>query len=241
MSFLYSIIAWPIFIVMTFVLVTIGIPFGALGYGIPVYRVIGKVWSNLSLLIFAIRYEMIGKEKIDPKKNYVFMGNHQSYADIFLMLANLSNHFMFMAKKELFKIPFFGYAIRKMGLIPVDRGNSKEALKSLLQAAKTISSGYSVMLFPEGTRSTDGRMLPFKRGAFMLAVRSGQAIVPFYIENSGKILSKGSFFIHPFKKVRIHILDVIEPGGFKEVELLEQVREALEKKEAEFLGTGTGQ
>jgi len=241
MSYLYSPIAWILFVLSTVLLAVAGFPKTILGIGKSPYFFISKIWGRLSLLIFAVRLEVEGLEKIDPEKNYVFMGNHQSYVDIFTMLSIIDKDFLFMAKRELFKIPFFGFAIKRMGLIPIDRGESREALKSLFEAAKKIQEGYSVLLFPEGTRNNEPEMLPFKRGAFVLASRTGQEIAPFLLEGSGESLPKSSFRIRPFKKVKVRFLDPVDPKGMKDREMLETIRERMESEQRELRRTRAGE
>jgi len=234
MSIIYSIIIWPLFIFSTVVLCVLGYPSVLFGKQKIVYKYIARIWARVSLILFAVFYKVEGVEKLDKDTHYVFLGNHQSYVDIFLMITVIPQHFLFMAKKELFKIPFFGRAISYMGLIPVDRGESKEALKSLLQAVKLIKTGYSVLLFPEGTRSYDGKLLPFKRGAFMIGVKTKHQIAPFVIKNTTKSLKKGTGLIRPFQRCSVTFLDPIEVGDLKENSLIDQVREAMLKELGQY-------
>lgn len=238
MKLIYSLIVWILFIILTVVCVAVGVL--PLIFGVNVYLQLARFWARVSSAMFLVKYEVDGMEKIKPDTNYVFMGNHQSYVDIFSMLALIDKNFVFMAKRELFKIPVFGFAIKHMGLVPIDRGESRESLKSLFEAAKMIQNGYSVLLFPEGTRSDDGNMLPFKRGAFTLAARTGQDIVPFVIEGSGRVLKKNGFIINPFKTVRIRFLDPVSPTGVKDREMMDIIRERMEdaRKELGSLGAG---
>lgn len=238
MKILYSLIVWILFIVLTVVCVAAGIPF--LIFGKNIYLALARFWARRSSNLFLVSYHVEGIEKISPDKNYVFMGNHQSYVDIFSMLALIDKKFVFMAKRELFKIPVFGFAIKHMGLVPIDRGESRESLKSLFEAAKKIQEGYSVLLFPEGTRSDDGVMLPFKRGAFTLAARTEQDIIPFVIEGSGRVLRKGGFIINPFKTVKIRFLDPVAPTGVKDRDMMNIIRERMENAQKELSGAGTG-
>lgn len=238
MKLIYSLIVWVLFGLMTGVLVAFGVPFVLLGKN-PFFF-LARLWGRLSSYLFLVRYEIEGLDKIKPDKNYVFMGNHQSYVDIFSMVMIINKNFLFMAKRELFGIPVFGYAIKHMGLIPIDRGESRESLKSLFDAAKKIQEGYSVLLFPEGTRSPDGVMLPFKRGAFTLAVRTNHEILPFVIEGSGRVLKKGGTIISPFRTVRIKFLDPISPDGIKDREMLELIRERMENAQKELSRAGSG-
>ncbi|PLX69808.1 MAG: 1-acyl-sn-glycerol-3-phosphate acyltransferase [Denitrovibrio sp.] len=232
MKIIYSIFVWPALALCTLFLVTIGAVF--LIFGKNIFFTLAKVWAKANTLIFSVRYDIEGMEKIDPSKNYVFMGNHQSYVDIFLLLAIVNKDFLFMAKEELFKIPVFGFGIKALGIIPINRGESRDALKSLFEAAKKIQEGYSVMLFPEGTRSPDGDMLPFKRGAFVLAVRTGLEIAPFVLEGTRNSLSKGSFLANPFQKVKVRFMDPVSPDGLKDRDLLALIRERMEVEQKDL-------
>jgi len=223
---------------MTVFLVMLGaIP---LIFGKNVYFHLARLWAKLNLILFTVRYEVEGMENIDPEKNYVFMGNHQSYVDIFLLIAIIDKNFLFMAKEELFKIPFFGFAIRSLGLIPINRGESRDALKSLFEAAKKIQEGYSVLLFPEGTRNNEPKMLPFKRGAFTLAVRTGLEIAPFILEGTGKSLPKKSFIVNPFTRTKLRFIEPVNPKGLKDRELLGVIRQRMEDEQEELRSSWAG-
>jgi 1-acyl-sn-glycerol-3-phosphate acyltransferase len=153
-------------------------------------------WAKLILWSCGIKVTVKGNENIDPKVPRIYMTNHQSYFDIFALLAYVPVHFKFVLKKELMRIPLFGLAMRKAGYIGVDRDYPKEAILSMRKAGEKLKSGASLVVFPEGTRSVDGRLLPFKRGAFNLAIKSGCDIVPLAICNSHLIVPKGSLKIN---------------------------------------------
>jgi 1-acyl-sn-glycerol-3-phosphate acyltransferase len=153
-------------------------------------------WAKLILWSCGIKVTAEGNENIDPSVSRIYMTNHQSYFDIFALLANIPVHFKFILKKELMRIPLFGSAMRKAGYIGVERDDPKEAILSMRNAGEKLKSGASLVVFPEGTRSVDGRLLPFKRGAFNLAIKSGCDIVPLAICNSYLIVPKGSLIIN---------------------------------------------
>jgi 1-acyl-sn-glycerol-3-phosphate acyltransferase len=115
------------------------------------------------------------------------MSNHQSNFDILALLAKMPRQIHWIAKKELFEIPVFGPSMRRGGYIPLDRGDGRKALQSMDEAAATIHQGKSVVLFPEGTRTQDGNLLPFKRGGFILARKADVPVIPVTINGSGKI------------------------------------------------------
>jgi 1-acyl-sn-glycerol-3-phosphate acyltransferase len=125
------------------------------------------------------------------------MPNHQSNFDIPVLLAHLSVQFRWLAKVELFTIPIFGHAMRKAGYISIDRYNRESAFESLKIAANKIKSGVSVLIFPEGTRSRDGKIRSFKKGGFVLAIDSGVPIVPIAIKGTRSIMTKGKFRVNP--------------------------------------------
>jgi 1-acyl-sn-glycerol-3-phosphate acyltransferase len=125
------------------------------------------------------------------------MANHQSNFDIPVLLGHLKVQFRWLAKVELFKIPVFGRAMRKAGYISIDRYHRESAFNSLKVAASKIKSGVSVLIFPEGTRSRDGKIRPFKKGGFVMAIDSGVPIVPVVITGTRAIMPKGRFRVYP--------------------------------------------
>ncbi len=150
-------------------------------------------WAKIILWVSGVKGKVIGKENIDHNKTYIFMSNHQSFADIFVLLANIPKDFKFIMKKELMKIPILGPAMRKAGYMEIERDDPRESIKQLHKAIEKIKAGTSVLIFPEGTRSSDGKMLPFKKGGFYIAIRSECNIVPIYIKGTDLIAPKGSW------------------------------------------------
>ena len=159
---------------------------------------VANIWAKMLLILTNIKVEIIGAENI-LKGSQIFMANHQSDFDIFIVLAYLPGQFRWIVKKELFNIPLFGKAMRNAGYIEIDRQNREKALMSLDEAARKIREGKSVMSFPEGTRSRDGKIKPFKQGMFYLAIKSGVPIVPISILGAGEIMPKRSLLIKPGK------------------------------------------
>jgi 1-acyl-sn-glycerol-3-phosphate acyltransferase len=171
-------------------------------------HLVGRTWARTMLFVSGVRVDLKGLEKIDPGKAYVFAANHQSQFDIFTLLGHLTVQFRWLAKKELFRLPFLGLAMKAAGYIPIDRRNRKEAFKSIDLAAERVRKGTSIVIFPEGTRSLDGSLKSFKKGGFFLAIASGRPIVPVSISGTFSILPKKGFRIHP-QTVRVHIGDPI--------------------------------
>jgi 1-acyl-sn-glycerol-3-phosphate acyltransferase len=228
MLYIYSFFFWIYLGLVTAVLVLIGMPKALLFKGSTPYKPLAVIWSKAFLFYLGVKADVRHLDRIKKDTNYVFMGNHLSYVDIFLLMYVLRDrNLLFMAKKELFKIPLLGFAMNNIGMIPIEREDKKDGLKSLLQAAKKISEGYSVLLFPEGTRSKDGTLGPFKRGAFLLAVRTGNKIAPFILHGTNKALPKSGFKVYPFKKVTLEFLEPVDAAGMKDRELLAAVREVM--------------
>jgi len=136
-----------------------------------------------------------------PDDTYVFVANHSSNLDIWLLLAHLKRDFRFISKKEWGRLPLFGWAMRAADMIFLDRGNSRSARKSIIQAAATIRGGRSIVLFPEGSRSSTGELREFKRGAIHLALRARAALVPIAIKDAFFLMPPGRFSILPGKVI----------------------------------------
>lgn len=165
--------------------------------GKRVYR-INQFWSRLIVKFSGITLTVDGLHHLDPRRQYIFIVNHQSNFDIPVLIQALPQfQLRWIAKKELLWIPFFGWALWAAKHITVNRADSLDALKSLKLAKQRIAAGISVVVFPEGTRSPDGKLLPFKRGGFLLAVKTKTPIVPVTINGTGKLLARGEWRVRP--------------------------------------------
>ena len=169
-------------------------------------------WSYVVLWASGVRVVQEFEAEIDPKQGYVFLANHQSMYDIPTILVSVPSEVRFLAKRSLFFVPFFGWALWAGGFIPVDRSNRKAAQKTFLVAERTLRSGSAIVLFPEETRSQDGNLLPFKRGGLLLAQRTGFPIVPVGISGTCVVKPKGSFHVKP-GTVTIRYGRPIPPAG----------------------------
>jgi 1-acyl-sn-glycerol-3-phosphate acyltransferase len=158
---------------------------------------IARFWGKSILVVSRIKVSVKGLSNIDPSSPYIYMPNHQSNFDIPVLLGHLTVQFRWLAKKELFKIPIFGHAMRNVGYISIDRSDRQSAFESLKKAAEKIKSGVSVLIFPEGTRSRDDKIRPFKKGGFVMAIDSGVPIVPVVITGTRSIMPKGRFRVYP--------------------------------------------
>lgn len=195
------------------------------------YAGFARFWGHLGLTMAGIKVTVKGRENL-PDGPLIVMSNHASNFDILIMQGHFPRPLSWIAKKELFAIPVFGWSMRRGGYIPLDRGDGRKALKSMDEAAQQIKGGTSVILFPEGTRTRDGRMLPFKRGGFLLAARAGVPVVPVSIIGSFSINPGGSLGLNPGRQVQILIHPAITvPHEMKrsaaETFLMQQVKEAI--------------
>lgn len=189
------IIVWTIMVTVFWASITILASF--FSKNSKILHQIVRFWAKSILIASGIKVTAKGLSNIDPAKSYIYMPNHKSNFDIPVLLAHLSGPFRWLAKAELFKIPLFGYAMKRVGSISIDRSDRKAAVESLDQVAKIIRSGVSVLIFPEGTRSQDCEIMPFKKGGFILAVDNGIPIVPIIIHGTGGIMSKNQLRITP--------------------------------------------
>lgn len=174
----------------------------------------GILWGRSCLWLAGLKVRVAGAENLSVDSPAIYVSNHQSNFDIPLLYAGLPIQFRWMAKQELFRIPLFGAAMKRGGYIPIDRSNRKEAMRSLTAAARRIRDGVSVIIFPEGTRSADGTLQPFKKGALLLATKAGVPIVPMAIHGSHQVQPKGSLRINP-TPLQLTIMPPIATAGLR--------------------------
>jgi len=194
------------------------------------YHWLALLWSKGCLLGAGVRLKVEGAEHLPSDRPLLFMGNHQSYFDIPVLFQAAPVPFNWLAKEELFRIPVFGHSIRAAGYIPIKRGNGRDSLKSLHRAAELVKAGRSVAIFPEGTVTADGELLPFKRGGFILAAMAGVPIAPFSISGALKIHQADNLMRLRPGVVKIKFSPIIEIDASKArhpTALSEEVRTAI--------------
>jgi len=172
---------------------------------------LARVWSRVMLFATGAKVEWAGLERARGAAPRVYIANHQSFVDVWALLRILPPQTRFVAKQELRRVPVLGWAMAAGGFVFVDRTNRTRAIAGLRAAAETIRAGRSVVLFAEGTRSRDGRLQPFKRGPFHLALEARVPIVPVAITGSWRILAPGSLRVRP-GPVRVEFLAPIDPA-----------------------------
>ena len=193
---------------------------------------------RLGLKLVGVRVKVNGLEHLDPEQTYIFTPNHQSMIEVPLLVTYLGRNPAYLAKKEVFKFPIFGYGISLMGVVPVDRSNSVAAIESARLATKKLRAGKDYVVYPEGTRSPDGRMLAFKKGAFVMAIEAGVPIVPVSISGSSTIMPKGKVKIFP-STIHVTVHEPISVTGYSRANISElvarteaKVRSGLSDEEA---------
>jgi 1-acyl-sn-glycerol-3-phosphate acyltransferase len=179
------------------------------------------------MALCGVRLQVTGREKLRSGERYLFFSNHQSALDIPVFYAALDRPLCFIAKKELFLIPFFGWGISVMGHVRIDRGSARKARLSLTRAVARLKRlHFSLILFPEGTRSVDGRLREFKQGSFALALEAGVWVVPVAIRKANERLRKKSLIVN-CGPVLLDIGDPIDPAGMNKGQLSALVRDKI--------------
>jgi 1-acyl-sn-glycerol-3-phosphate acyltransferase len=222
--FLLFFVPWTIFCAVTAMLSTIVDKSGRM------FHRFALLWSRIGMFVAGARLKIEGSELVPSDRPLIFMCNHQSNFDIMSLIQASPVRFTWLAKEELFKVPIFGSAMRAAGYIPINRGDGRDSLRNLARAAKLVESGTSIAIFPEGTRSEDGALIPFKRGGFILAEKAGAQIVPVSISGSREINPPDNFFRLKSGTIKVRFGNPIPTAGAGAnhgENLARQVRESI--------------
>lgn len=182
---------------------------------------LARLWSRLVLRTFGVRATAQRDPGFDSIRPSVYVANHQSLFDIPALVLAMPVDFRMVAKRELLRIPIFGWALWLAGFVFIDRGDRESAIRSLQRAAEKVRRGTSIVVFAEGTRSRDGRLLPFKKGGFVLALQAQAPIVPVSIRGGREVLPKGSL------RIRAGVIDVLFGASIDTSPYAYDTREAL--------------
>jgi 1-acyl-sn-glycerol-3-phosphate acyltransferase len=183
-----------------------------------------RVWSRIVLWGAGIRAVVHSPERMAGGEPRIYMSNHLSWFDI-PTLAGVLPRYKFVAKAELFKVPVFGPAIRAIGMVPIERQNRKAAFGAYDVAAAKVRAGNSVVVFPEGSRGSDYRIRPFKKGPFVLAIAAGVPIVPVLLHGTHDVFPKGSMLVRS-GQVDVHLLEPVPTAGL-DLDQREQLAETV--------------
>lgn len=221
---------------MLFVYVVLGVPTALVGIPWAALRKHFRTMYRWGMGIMAlgataagIRVRLEGLENIEPGTQYIFLSNHVSNLDPIVLLPNIPGMTSAFLKHELMRIPLFGTALRMGKFVPVSRGNSREeAEQSVAVAADALHNGLHITIFPEGTRSPNGRLIPFKKGAFFLAEGTGAPIIPVVISGTREMMPKGTLRIKPGVAHVKFLAPIQSSDGISRDDLMERVRSAME-------------
>jgi len=220
-----------IYFILTFVLAVLlllSLPFGIRE---PLLG-LAKWAMNCGSRVLGIKVEVSGREGVDRRAPHIYMSNHLSFLDGPLLFGLIPQRVRVILKKEVFRIPVIGQGMRYVGFLPVDRKRVHGGKKTIDRAATLMQErGYSYLIFPEGTRSRDGRMQAFKRGGFFLALASGASIVPITISGTYELMPRGTLFAKKGRiKVAFHPAVPVDGYSQENIELLiDRVRGVVEK------------
>lgn len=175
---------------------------------------LASLWGQASFLCYpGWRIRVTGRGHIHPNRSYLLVANHQSAFDI-MALYFLRRQFKWVAKEELFKIPFAGWSMSLAGYISLGRGRNRSIQAAYAQAKQWLAEGISVLFFPEGTRSITGKLGPFKNGAFKLALEAGVPVVPIAVDGTRELLPRHSLVLRPRGRIRLVVHPPLEPSSY---------------------------
>lgn len=228
----------------TFAAGTVGIPYALVTGDSRCLYWLGRLGVRIGLFLARIRIVLHGREKLGDAPHFIYMMNHNSNLDAPAVFMSLPGEVRALGKQELFRLPVLATAMRLGGFVPVDRSNRERAIESVRGAAELAAEGASFLIAPEGTRSRSGKLLPFKKGGFHMAIESQVPILPITVTGAYELMPPGAKAIRA-GRIDIHFHDPIETAGLEgkdRLRLMEQVRavmdETLARHQAAKAGSG---
>lgn len=194
---------------------------------------ISKLWASIMVVVTGVHCYVRGQEKIKPDQSYIIITNHQSLFDILALVTKLGIQFRWVIKKEVLKIPLFGYALWAAKNIFIDRSDRSQAIGSMKHGLERLPKGASVMVFAEGTRSPNGEIHPFKKGGFAMAIDSKLPILPITLNGSRKVLPKGDTSYSP-GPIEVIVGDPIDTTNYTHDNLENLIRRTRDAVIAQF-------
>ena len=227
-----SVVAAIVFVIVTIVMSVLSIPAAVIDRTGRSYLWLARIWSKIFLLLFGVKLKVIGAENIRKGIPTVYVANHASYADAPAVLAAVPDNVRLMFRDSLTRIPIWGWALRLSPFLLISRTNATKAKASLENATRVIRSGAAVLLFPEGTRTADGEVQSFKRGAFKIAIESGAQVIPVAIIGTFELLPRTETLPNWGRPIEIRIgapikLEIGSEGRAAEIQLAALAEESL--------------
>ncbi len=232
-----QIVASILFIAITIVLSVLSVPVAFIDRSGKLYCALARFWSRIFCVLYGVKVRVTGSEYLAKGSNYVFIANHSSYTDIPVLLLSIPRDIRLILRHTLTRIPIWGWALLAGPFIIINRSNPSKAKKTLTAAIKRIQEGESVLLFPEGTRTRDGKLQQFKRGAFHMAFASTATIVPVKIQGTFELLPRTERLPKTNQVITVTIGKPIAPpkkeskernDREQEITLMEEAHEAIE-------------
>jgi 1-acyl-sn-glycerol-3-phosphate acyltransferase len=231
-SMLRQFIATLLFLIATIVLSILSVPASLDPTG-SIYSFLTRIWSHTFCFLYGIKVVVEGKRHISKKENYVFVCNHSSYTDIPILIVAIPKDIRLVLRHTLTRIPIWGWALLAGPFIVINRSNPVKSKRSITTAIRKIQKGENVLLFPEGTRTHDGKLQSFKRGAFHLAFAGGAKIIPVAINGAFELLPRTGSLPKTNRKIVVRIGEQLEPSTEKptekenELELMKRAEQAV--------------
>ncbi|MGI9667003.1 MAG: lysophospholipid acyltransferase family protein [Acidimicrobiia bacterium] len=242
-----TVVLVPLFFLYSLVLASMVVVYGWINPAAPIHNRLVNHWASVFLMLPPCRLHISGLENVDPSTRYIVASNHLSQFDIPLLFKVLPIDGRFLSKKEVFKVPIIGSAMRTIGIVEIDReGGAKSSREAINEGVKVAAErGYSFIVFPEGTRSTTSDLLPFKKGAFRIAIDTQLPLLPVVIEGTDRISRPGSKFFYG-GDVYVRILPPIATAGMTNKDDLNPLIKTIEPDmqavyaEMRSVGSNTG-
>ena len=191
-------LAVPLVVIVTVIYSILAVVTRPFDRNIRIYHALMRQWSRILLFLLRIKVKAIGREHLEKDVPAIFIANHASYLDIIAIGVALPQGALFVYREELTKVPVWGWSLRYSPFIMIRQADPRKAMESIETAAREIRErGQSVVIFPEGTRSKDGELGPFKRGGFLLAARTGVPLVPLAIQGAHRLMPRGGWKVRP--------------------------------------------
>jgi len=202
----------PLIYLYTVVLGTVSLLSSLFDYSGRIQHSIARLWSRLILSTSSCPLRVQGLEKIDTTRPHIYAVNHLSALDIPALYCGLPFQFRIMAKRELFRLPFVGWHLKRSGQIPIERTDARSSLRSLTAASTAVRNGMPLVVFPEGGRSPDGQIKPFLGGAFYVAIKAGVEVIPMALVGTYEALPMNTYIIRP-EQFRLFVGEPISTEG----------------------------